>query len=140
MSQQNVDLVLRLQRRTGKDLESARSFFRDPEAVAEFFDPEVEVDPSLLPDSEVYRGYEGLQRWISDFLDTFSEFEWGFEEAIDAGDRVVTVFHEQARGAGSGAAVEFGFAQVWTIRDGRIIRYEEYRDKSEALKAVEGGE
>ena len=40
------------------------------------------------------------------------------------------------RGSASGVPVETEHGQIWTLRDGKVIRVVEYFDRAEALKAV----
>jgi ketosteroid isomerase-like protein len=37
---------------------------------------------------------------------------------------------------GSAAEVALGATDVWTFRDGKIVRYDAYADHAEALRAV----
>jgi ketosteroid isomerase-like protein len=42
----------------------------------------------------------------------------------------------RGRGRGSGVEVEARFYEVYTVRDGRTVRWEEFSDRAEALKAA----
>jgi ketosteroid isomerase-like protein len=57
-------------------------------------------------------------------------------EFIDAGPSVVVVVHEHGRGKGSGIPVERQHFQLWTFRRGRIVRWEAFADKAQALEAA----
>jgi len=46
------------------------------------------------------------------------------------------VIRHVGRGKLSGAEVEQRFAQLWTVRDGKIVRMEMYPDREDALEAV----
>ena len=67
---------------------------------------------------------------------TWEDYHLDAEELIEAGPSVVCVVHERGRGKGSGVPVERRWAQVWTFRRGRIIRWELFGDKAAALEAV----
>jgi hypothetical protein len=48
-----------------------------------------------------------------------------YEEFIDAGDSVVSILSQRMRGRTSGAVLEWNsYAQVWSVRDGKIVRVE----------------
>jgi hypothetical protein len=47
--------------------------------------------------------------------------------------------HLQGKGKGSGVEVDAYGAQLWTLRDGRVVRVKGYQSKDEALGAVELG-
>jgi ketosteroid isomerase-like protein len=49
---------------------------------------------------------------------------------------VVVVVHQQGRARTTGMALSMVFAQIWTIRGGRLTRMDMYSDPSEALEAM----
>jgi ketosteroid isomerase-like protein len=59
-----------------------------------------------------------------------------FEEIIDAGDQVVVVAHHQGRGRASGVDVDTRFYEVYTLREGKVWRVDEYTERAEALEAA----
>ena len=82
-------------------------------------------------------GIEAVRRYVEDWFDTFDDFRSEPEELIDVGDdRVVAVMHITGRAKSSGVATDMRYANVSTIRDGKIVRGREYATKAEALKAV----
>jgi ketosteroid isomerase-like protein len=40
------------------------------------------------------------------------------------------------KGKGSGVEVEASFAGVWTVREGRVVRWDLYSNQDEALEAA----
>jgi ketosteroid isomerase-like protein len=56
---------------------------------------------------------------------------------IDAGEEVFVLMHQYGTGKGSGAEVEQRFAQLWTFREGKVVRYRGFRNRADALKAAE---
>ncbi len=58
------------------------------------------------------------------------------EELIARGDRVIAVVANRARGAASGAEIGSRTAQVWTLRDGKAVRFEYYGSPEAAFEAV----
>jgi ketosteroid isomerase-like protein len=74
---------------------------------------------------------------VSERDDVWEKFRIEAEEFIDAGDRVVVVGRLVAKGRGSGVEAESPTAQVFTVREGRVVRWEfGYADRADALKAV----
>jgi ketosteroid isomerase-like protein len=57
-------------------------------------------------------------------------------EYIDVGDRLVVPYRWGGRARHTGIEMEFTFAHVITMRNGRMMRMEAYASKSEALEAV----
>jgi ketosteroid isomerase-like protein len=86
-----------------------------------------------------YRGHEEVKRffeddWFNAF--PFEEWEVELEEVIGAGERVIAMSRQHGRGASSGAVAELELAQVNTVRDGQIIRVDNYLDREKALEAA----
>jgi ketosteroid isomerase-like protein len=134
MSQENVELVRRA-------LDGFLSAGYDMRNVGDFFevaDPNIQFDISRTnPDAQVYRGRDGVIEALEEWIGTWDAYEVEVLELIDASrDRVVTVIHERGRLKGSDAWVEHTRGAVWTIKDRRITRYEEYQDRAKALEAA----
>jgi ketosteroid isomerase-like protein len=58
------------------------------------------------------------------------------EEVLEAGDRVVVVLFQEALGAESGAPTTLRPGQVWSFRDGKVIRVDSYYTAEQALEAA----
>ena len=84
-----------------------------------------------------YRGMEGFRKHIA----TVDEV-WGGEnyvepvELVDLGERLVVLANVPMRAQASGVPLIEAFALVLTLKDGRVIRQEEYYDHAEALGAA----
>jgi ketosteroid isomerase-like protein len=128
MSQENVDVVVRTH-------QLSRS---DPESFFAVCDPEIEWDVSrLMPEPRVYHGHDGVREFWRSWVGTWRDFDFELEEAIDAGgDQVVARVRQVGRGRGSGVDVELRFGQIWTVRDGRIVRFRTFPSFEEALEAL----
>jgi ketosteroid isomerase-like protein len=129
MSQENIEIV----RRTTEAYN--RGDF--DEAIA-WMDPAIEWDMTRVdvPDPEVYRGFEGLMTFDSLWNESWEWLELEPKDFIEAGERVVSLVRQIGRGKLSGAQVEQRFAQLWTLRDGKIVRMEMHPDKESALEAA----
>ena len=75
---------------------------------------------------------DNFDRWQS----TFDELSVTVEEIIDAGDRVIHSAHWRGQGRGSGIKVDAVYHEVYKLRDGKIIRVDEYTERTEALEAA----
>ena len=132
MSQENMEVVRR----------SVEAWQRDDfDLWLATIDPAVEWGPlaidRLAEGSEsVYRGHEGMRR-LWQFLRIEFDLEFEAQEVRDVGDdRVVLLGGFRWRGPSSGIVVESPVGFVVTIRDGKIVRFEDYLSHEEALKAV----
>jgi hypothetical protein len=103
-----------------------------------WMDPEIEWDMSRVqvPDPGVYRGFDGLRIFHNSWDESWASLELEPQEFIAAGDQVVSVVRQLGRGRLSGAEVEQSFAQLWTLRDGKIVRMEMHPNREAALEAA----
>src|SRR6478735_628202 len=129
MSQENVEIIRRSVEVFGTgDLDRWLSEFVDPEVV---WRTSVED-----PDAAVHRGRDALSRYVDKWMESFDGLTAHAEEYLDAGDRVLVWTRWTGRGRGSGVPADWHLAIVYTLRDGRIVRGDEYFDRADALKAV----
>jgi len=102
-----------------------------PETFAESF--ELLLPPSYPEGEQVFRGREGLKRWIGSIREIWDEWRMEPERFLPADDRVVVLIRIIARGHLSGVELDRETAHIWTVADGRVTRCEVYFDRSEAL-------
>ena len=127
MSQQNVETFRRNNEAVNRrDLEA---FLLDMDAAIEFI-------PRRAAVQGVYRGYEGMRKYFVDNAESFDLYQVSYDEFRDLGDRIVAFGTVRVRGKESGVEVTSPTAIVATFRDGKMVRVEDYRERSEALKAV----
>ena len=134
MSQENVEIVRR-----------AFETFNEGgvEAVISggFWSPEVIFDPSPtgIPGLGVYRGHDEIKAFFEeDWFRAFPFEEWEVEVAdlTDHGEQVVFMSLQRGRGASSGAAAQLELGNIFTLRDGEIVRMEVHPDRESALEAA----
>jgi ketosteroid isomerase-like protein len=70
---------------------------------------------------ERFDGRDGLLRFMRRFPATVGG-QFAVERTFDMGDRVGVIVTRKAAGAGSGAPLSVRIRQVWTFRDGKVIR------------------
>jgi ketosteroid isomerase-like protein len=100
------------------------------------FSPDVEIELALqAPMDGTYSGYEGLTE-VMKFWGAFGEFHSDIEEIRSFEDGVFIEAHHRARGKTSGVDVEMTNWQVFTMRDGAIVRYALYASRDQALHAA----
>jgi ketosteroid isomerase-like protein len=136
MSQENVEFVEALLAGAG-GMDKQAVLAALPEWIANTCSPDIEwVEDPGRADGAVHRGHEGVRRSWERWLEQWDD--WGFEveRVIDCGDDVLVVAREVGRGATSGASVSARNYMAFTIREGKIARYQEFYDEQDALKAV----
>ena len=131
MSQENVELIRSVFEACNRaDLEGALALADPP--------PEFEFVPHgvLIPDlSRVQRGPDGLMRLWEGFFFDFDDLHADYE-LTDAGDRVYSSFTLRGRGKQSGVETSFDGWLVWTVRNGRLVRWLGFTYRAAALEAA----
>ena len=129
MSEDYVAIVRQIYERWGRG---------DFQAGSDLYNPDVLlVLRPEFPDAGVYRGLNEIGSYMrEDFLSDWEDAVIVGEEFLDAGDTVVVRVTQRATGAGSGAQVEMRYYQLWTFREGAVIRIESIKERGEALEAA----
>ena len=89
-----------------------------------------------LPGGGDFEGREAFGDRIAALRDVFAEVHFEPEEFVEAGDLVVVVLRQTARGRTSGAALEQSITHVWRIENGTPRELRVFSDHAEALEAV----
>src|SRR6478736_6367299 len=116
MSQENVEIVRRAyehRQKTGDFLEEVMA-------------PDFVWDMSAFrgwPEQPIYEGLEEARRFIREWTGTFEGWQIDVEEIRDAGgDKVVGIMRQLGRSKSTDLPVDMRYAQLWTIRDGKLKR------------------
>ena len=129
MSEENVEVVRR----------AITAFIEgDYKRLIDLSDPQIEYDVSRTsPESRVVRGPEEILAVLQEWVDTWDEHQVELVELIDAGgERVVAVIQERGKLKSSDTWVEHPRRVVYTVRNQRVLRYEEHEDRAQALEAA----
>jgi ketosteroid isomerase-like protein len=106
----------------------------DLSVVLELLDPDIEWhEPSPSPDAGEHRGRDGFARFLQSWLDSFDGFRVEPERVVDRGDELVAVVRQTGTGRASGLRVEARLAHVWTVANGRAVRWEAVPDVEAAV-------
>ena len=123
-----------------ENVELARRGVEDVQFFWALLDEDVVWEMSAIPPPvdlpEVVVGRDAVIESSRRYWGTWDGYLMEAKELIDAGERVVLVLHEQGRGRGSGVPFSREFAQIWTFRRGKVIRWEIFPDRAAALEAV----
>jgi len=89
-----------------------------------------------LPGGDKFNGREAVRGFLQDFLAEWQEFHQEVEETVVAGDRVAVLIHLTAIGRVSGIVADTRYGHVWTMRGGKGIRVDGYRDQEAARRSL----
>lgn len=107
-------------------------------SLPEYFDPAIELQSPLSSVvGEPYRGYAGIEQWVSDVDEQFGEWSIRLDDVRQVGNQVIAIGTVNARGRASDVALQFSSATVHDFgSDDRVMRMHIYADVGEGLKAV----
>ncbi len=109
-----------------------------PEAILDNVDPDIEwiADRSDMG-RVVYRGHQGVLRSFAELAEGFDDFGFEVDRMMDAGDQVVALGRMYGTGRTTGIRAEVPLGIVWTFgSSGKLVRYQSFRDPTEALEAA----
>jgi ketosteroid isomerase-like protein len=129
MSQENVEVIRRAYEALNRgDLDGA------VEDAAQDFEY---IPSGTIPGTAaVYRGPEGLRRFLDWFWDEFADTHTEIHEFIEADDQVLVPQTLHGRGQQSGIETTWDVWIVWTLRGGTIVHGQGFTSREQALEAV----
>ncbi len=129
MSRENLEVVRRIYEQWEKG---------NFHAGGDLWDRHVVFMPAPdLPEIGDYRGPEEVLEFMREFLKPWATYTIAADALIEAGDSVVVATSQRGVGRESGVVTdpEEQF-HVWTFRGHRVVRFEAFRERAEALGAV----
>ena len=131
MSQENVEIV--------RHIYESGQFDRDPEELLELATPDIEyVNPPYAVEPGVRRGLDAVARAMRAFAEVWEDSRHELRELHDCGDMVVADVSWYTRSRGSEREIVNEEAHTWTLREGRLARFEWGQDVGKALEAAGG--
>jgi ketosteroid isomerase-like protein len=106
--------------------------------MLEYLDPAIElhVSDAYFDAPHTYHGHEGYRNLVAAQVEVFDEFRAEPEHFFDAGEDVLALVRAGGRARASGVEVSGRFGHLLTIRNGKAVRFEEFKDPEEALRAA----
>jgi ketosteroid isomerase-like protein len=133
VSRQNVEVIRSAYERWAAGGATAEAI------PVDIYTEDVEWDLSAYPLVDLPtrgRGRDNLLDTFAKYLTGWRDYHPEVREFIDAGEHVIAVLHEQARIADSDVILEHDVFQVWTLRDGLVVKWRVFQTREEALQAV----
>ncbi|CAA9519725.1 MAG: hypothetical protein AVDCRST_MAG67-3310 [uncultured Solirubrobacteraceae bacterium] len=93
-------------------------------------DPDIELvcDP-LCPDDSTLRGIDGWKQWVARWDEGYESMHITIDGLIPmSSEHVLALVSINATPRGADRELSWAAAHVWTVRDGRIARYETHMD------------
>lgn len=111
---------------------------RDLSALLQWIDPQIEITQTTeLPWGGTFQGQQGLMSFAGKLLENLdSQVE--MEELVESGDSVVAIGHTRGRVRANQKEFDVRAVHVWTLKDGKVIRFKAYIDTPKMLDAFNG--
>lgn len=127
--QENTETVKRMYAAFGRG---------DKAALVEGFADDVEwqiAGPAAIPICGPRHGREQVAQFFTVLAETFETQQFEPRQFVAQDDMVVVLGHERHRARSTGRSYEGEWVQVFTLRDGEVVKYREYFDTAAALAA-----
>ena len=96
-----------------------------------------EAENFIYADGNPYVGPQAVLEGVFMRLGTDWEgFSVSPEEWLDAGNRLVVMGLYQGTHKGTGKTVRAQFAHVWSLKEGRVVRFQQYTDTKQFADAI----
>jgi len=119
---------------------SYEAFARDDlDGVLADMAPDIEWHQAQgLPHGGFYRGLDDVRRNIFDPLDEewWDEFRADPDEFLDAGSEIVVLGRYHGRAKGTGKQLDVPFVHIWTVREGKAVRFRQFLDTAGWVEAL----
>jgi ketosteroid isomerase-like protein len=128
MSQENIEIIRRCDEAISRV---------DTDAFLLGIHPDVEFIPRRAAVQGTHHGHSGMRKYISENAESFDLFEVRNREFRDLGDRILAFGTIRVRGRESGVEVTHPTALLVSFRDGKIIRFQDFGQRDDALEAAD---
>ena len=128
MSEENVEVV--------------RSFYRawnndELPGPVELMDPEIEyVNPVRAVEPGTRHGLAAFGRAVEKVFEGWETWQIEPEQLTPVADQVAVLVRYRVRVRGSSAEVEARESALWTLLDGKVVRYAWFHEPGDALEAA----
>ena len=87
-------------------------------------------------DGTVYRGADAAAEYCAAVEDSWSHLRWEIEDVRADANWVLALGHIRGGGRDTGAQIDASGGWLAHFREGRIVEFQTFSDRAEALKAV----
>ena len=95
--------------------------------------------PPTIPFAGKRSGIDAVAQFFAIIRDTVDVIEFGIDEIVEQHSTVVAIGHERFRVKATGREWSTRWAQVHTVRDGKICEFREYADTAAINAAYASG-
>lgn len=109
--------------------------------VLSAFDPTIEWNEAenfAYADGNPYIGPDKILQGVFMRLgQDFQPFAVVPHDFVEAGDRVIVFGRYQGKSARTGTSIDAQFVHAWWLRDGKVVRFQQYTDTAQFARAAQ---
>jgi ketosteroid isomerase-like protein len=105
----------------------------DVEEALAYADPEIVWNPA---EESATQGHDAVRASLVRWKSEWDDYELLPEDFEHMGERVVATVRLRGRGRGSGVKIDARFYEVFTLRDEKIVRMDQFTERAEAREAA----
>ena len=114
---------------------------RDMDGLLALLDEDVEwVNAPYAVEPGTRRGHDGFRTAVGNLWATFGDITFALGSVEEAGPRVLVQARAHATGLSGGSEVHGQRHHVWTLDAEKVVRFEWFNSRAEALAAAGAGE
>ncbi|NEQ65228.1 MAG: nuclear transport factor 2 family protein [Symploca sp. SIO2D2] len=112
----------------------------DMPSILDVLDPNVEwTESEGIPYSGTFIGHQAIIDGVFQKIGAeWDNFQAHIDEFIDAGDKVITLGFDSGTYKATGKSMQAPTASVWTLKDGKVVKFVQYIDTLKVAQAVSG--
>ena len=95
--------------------------------------------PADLPVAGTRRGHQAVQEFFQTLSTVVDVVRFEPKDFIAQGERVVVLGDDTSRVKATGKTLEYRWAHVFTVRNGKVVAFEEFGDASALVAEVRSG-
>jgi hypothetical protein len=125
------------------NLEIIKSLYRafdegDLDTILDLIAPEVEwIESEGIPYGGKFIGKEAVITGVFQKIGAeWNNFRAEIEEFIDAGEKIITLGYDSGTYKATGKSMSAPTASVWTLKDGKVIKFVQYIDTLKVVSAL----
>ncbi len=108
----------------------------DVDSLVKMLEPDAEFVPLEQSMMQTFTGPEGMRQFFDASMEVWEEFTFVPMAFVPIGDAVLVELDVRGTAQGSGIVIEEHWAHVYTQQGGRLVRFQAFRAKDEALEAL----
>ena len=96
-------------------------------------------NPPDFPVRGLFQGHDGVRRWRDQVFDIFDNAQVEADDIVEVpgdGETVLMLLRVTGTASYTGIKVDYEWAAIWTIRNGKLLRAQGYLNRVEALEAA----